>query len=144
LIKSIYDVLKNKGSNVLSLSPDATVYSALELMAAEDVGAVLVVDESTVVGIFSEREYARKVILEGRSSLETPVGKIMNQDLQVVTPEMTVEEGLALMTNKRCRHLPVLQDDSLVGVVSIGDLVHAVIRNQGFVVDQLKGYILSD
>ena len=143
MTKSIRDVLKNKGSKVISISADETVYKALELMASENIGALLVMEGEQVVGIVSEREYARKVILEGRSSLKTDVRKIMVTKVLYITPEMSVEEGLALMSDKRCRHLPVLEDNKLIGMVSIGDLVKAHVAEKNFMIDQLEHYILG-
>jgi CBS domain-containing protein len=141
--KSIRDVLKNKGDNVIIISSDATVYKALELMASENVGALLVMDGEQVVGIISEREYARQVILKGRSSLKTAVEKIMVTKVLYITPDTSVEEGLALMSDKRCRHLPVLENKKLVGMVSIGDLVNANVAEKDFMIDQLEHYILG-
>jgi len=141
--KSIRDVLKNKGDTVISISAEATVYKALELMAAENVGALLVMEGEQVVGIITEREYARKVILEGRSSLKTAVEKIMVTKVLYITPDTSVEEGLALMSDKRCRHLPVLEGKKLVGMVSIGDLVNAHVAEKDFMIDQLENYILG-
>jgi CBS domain-containing protein len=143
MAKSIRDVLKNKGETVTSINADATVYKALELMAAENIGALLVMDGEQVVGIISERDYARKVILEGRSSLKTVVQKIMVTRVLFITPDMSVEEGLALMSDKRCRHLPVFEDKKLVGMVSIGDLVKAHITEKDFMINQLEHYILG-
>ncbi len=143
MAKSIRDVLKNKGDKVISISADTTVYKALELMASENVGALLVMDEAQVVGIISERDYARKVILEGRSSLKTDVRKIMVAKVLYITPDMSVEEGLALMSDKRCRHLPVLEGKELIGMVSIGDLVKANVAEKNFMIDQLENYILG-
>ena len=125
MAKSIRDVLKNKGGEVLSISADETVYKALELMAKENVGALLVVKGEKLVGIVTERDYARKVVLEGRSSLATTVDKIMTAKIVHITPDKSVEEGLALMTKERFRHLPVLENGKLIGIVSIGDLVKA-------------------
>lgn len=142
--KSILDVLKSKGDTVVSISPEATVYSALELMAAKNVGALLVMKDKQVVGILSERDYARKVILEGRSSLKTTVDKIMSSKVLYVTPNMSVDEGLAVMSDKRCRHLPVIQDKELVGMVSIGDLVKAQVADKNFLISQLEHYILGN
>jgi CBS domain-containing protein len=142
--KSIRDVLKNKGDTVVSISPEATVYSALELMASKNVGALLVMKDNQVVGILSERDYARKVILEGRSSLKTAVEKIMSSKVLYVTPSMSVDEGLAVMSDKRCRHLPVIQDKELVGMVSIGDLVKAQVADKNFMISQLEHYILGN
>ena len=130
MTKSIDGVLKNKGGSVVSVSPDETAYNALELMAKKNVGAVLVIDGETLVGIVTERDYARKVVLEGRSSLTTTVDKIMSAKIINITPDKSVEEGLALMTEKRFRHLPVLEGGKLVGIVSIGDLVKAKIAEK--------------
>ena len=141
--KSIRDVLRNKGDTVISVSADATVYKALELMASKNVGALLVMEGVKVVGILTEREYARKGVLEGRSSLKTAVQKIMVTKVLYITPDMSVEEGLALMSDKRCRHLPVLENKELVGMVSIGDLVKAQIADKDFMLDQLEHYILG-
>ena len=142
--KTIRDVLKNKGDNIVSISPEATVYSALELMASEDIGALLVMKDNQLVGMLSERDYARKVILEGRSSLKTAVENIMTTKILYVTPNMSVDEGLAVMSDKRCRHLPVIQDKELVGMVSIGDLVKAQVADKNFLISQLEHYILGN
>ena len=143
MTKSIRDVLKNKGSTVVSISADATVYKALELMADKNVGALLVMDGGQLTGIISERDYARKVILEGLSSLETAVQKIMLTKVIYITPDRSVEEGLALMSDKNCRHLPVLEDKELIGMVSIGDLVKAHVADKDFMINQLEHYILG-
>ncbi|MDT8443172.1 MAG: CBS domain-containing protein [Desulfuromonadales bacterium] len=143
MTKSIRDVLKNKGEKVINISADETVYKALELMAAENVGALLVMKGERVVGIISERDYARKVILEGRSSLQTIIQKIMVTKVLYITPDTSVEEGLALMSEKRCRHLPVLENEKLVGLVSIGDLVNAHVAEKDFMINQLEHYILG-
>jgi CBS domain-containing protein len=143
MTKSIRDVLKNKGDSVISISADETVYKALELMASENVGALLVMEGEKVTGIISERDYARKVILEGRSSLKTAVEKIMVTKVLYITPDMSVEEGLALMSDKRCRHLPVFEDKKLIGMVSIGDLVKANVAEKEFMINQLEHYILG-
>lgn len=141
MVNTINDVLRTKGSSVVTIKPVETVYAALELMSLNNIGAVVVLDGESVVGILSEREYARKVVLEGRSSLKTPVNEIMNVDNVSVTPNMKIEDALELMTDKRCRHLLVKDNDSLVGVVSIGDLVFAIIQNQKFKINQLEGII---
>lgn len=143
MTKSIRDVLKNKGSSVVSIGADETVYKALELMSKEDVGALLVMDGGQVTGIISERDYARKVILEGRSSLKTAVENIMTARVLYITPDKSVEEGLALMSDKRCRHLPVLENNVLIGMVSIGDLVKANVAEKEFMINQLENYILN-
>jgi signal-transduction protein with cAMP-binding, CBS, and nucleotidyltransferase domain len=136
-------VLKTKGNGIWSIPCDATVYDAIALMADKAVGALLVVAEGTLVGIISERDYARKVILQGRSSQETRVEEIMTRSLITVTPENTVEECMRIMTQCRVRHLPVLQNSKLVGIVSIGDLVKAIISDQAYTIDQLHTYITS-
>lgn len=141
--KSIRDVLKNKGGTIVSINAEATVYKALELMANENVGALLVMEGKKLTGIISERDYARKVILEGLSSLDTTVQKIMLTKVLYITPDKSVEEGLALMSDKRCRHLPVLENKELVGMVSIGDLVNAHVADKDFMIDQLEHYILG-
>ena len=115
MTKLIHDVLKNKGATIVSISADETAYNALELMAKENVGALLVINGENLVGIVTERDYARKVILEGRSSLTTTVDKIMTAKVVHITPDKSIEEGLALMTEKRCRHLPVLENGKLIG-----------------------------
>ena len=143
MTKSIRDVLKNKGSTVVSIRANETVYKALELMADKNVGALLVMDGGQLTGIISERDYARKVILEGLSSLETAVQKIMLTKVIYITPDRSVEEGLALMSDKNCRHLPVLEDKELVGMVSIGDLVKAHVADKDFMINQLEHYILG-
>ena len=142
-MKTIRDVLKNKGDSVVSISGDDTVYKALELMAAEDIGALLVFKGEKVCGIISERDYARKVVLEGISSLDTAVKKIMLTKVLCIAINKSVEEGLALMSGKRCRHLPVLDGKKLVGMVSIGDLVNAHVADKDFMISQLENYIQS-
>ena len=141
--KTISDVLKSKGDAVVSISPEETVYRALELMAEKNIGALLVMKDKQLVGMLSERDYARKVILEGRSSLKTAVENIMSTKILYLTPNMSVDEGLAVMSDKRCRHLPVIQDKALVGMVSIGDLVNAQVADKNFLISQLEHYILG-
>jgi len=143
MAKLIRDVLQKKGASVVRISADETVYKALELMAKENVGALLVMKGEKLTGIISERDYARKVILEGRSSLKTSVEKIMTNKILYINPDKSVEEGLALMSEKRCRHLPVFEGDKLIGVVSIGDLVEANVAEKEFMISQLENYILS-
>jgi CBS domain-containing protein len=126
---------------VWSVPPDATVYAALELMADRNVGALLVIDDDELVGIVSERDYARKVILLDRGSKQTPVSEIMSPDPVSVAPEATTGECMRLMTENRFRHLPVMHGTRVIGVVSIGDVVRAVIEDQQFMIDQLEGYI---
>ncbi len=127
-----------------TIRPDARVYDALKLMAAEEIGALLVVDGERLVGIISERDYARKVILHGKSSHDIPVRDIMTERVVCVTQDRTVEECMALMTDKHVRHLPVIESDRLIGVVSIGDLVKEKISEQQFTIKQLESYIQSE
>ena len=140
-MKTLRRVLEAKGHDVYSTTSDTSVFDALQEMADHDVGALIVVDGGKVVGIFSERDYARKIILVGRSSRETPVRDIMTRRVIYARPDLTLEECLALMTDKRIRHLPVMKDDDLVGVVSIGDLVKGIIDEQRFIIDQLESYV---
>ncbi len=140
---TVAGILDEKGRQVWSIAPDATVYEALELMAEHNVGAVVVVEEGRLVGIMSERDYARKVVLLDRFSRGTRVRDIMTPDVLTVTPEETVAGCMALMTEHRVRHLPVVVEGRLVGLVSIGDVVRAVITDQRFLIEQLERYITS-
>ena len=140
-MQTIRKILSEKGSAVWNTTPGATVYEALQLMADKDVGALPVMEGDRLVGIFSERDYARKVILHGKASRDTQVREIMTSRVVYIPPSMTVEEGLALMTDKRIRHLPVMEGGRLIGLVSIGDLVKAKISEQEFIIDQLERYI---
>jgi CBS domain-containing protein len=127
---------------LVSVGPDDTVLTALDLLARHDIGALLVLEQGRLVGIFSERDYARKIILKGKTSKDTPVREIMSDRVSCVTLDETVEECMALMTGRHIRHLPVLGDDNeVLGIVSIGDLVKEVISDQKFTIDQLVHYI---
>jgi CBS domain-containing protein len=141
MMNTVKDMLRVKGREVWSIGPDAPVYDALSMMADKGVGALLVLEGGGVVGIVSERDYARKVDLKRKSSRQTPVRDIMTPEVVYVRPENTVEECMALMTHKRIRHLPVMEDDKVVGVISIGDVVKAIISEQQFVIEQLERYI---
>ncbi len=137
----VSDILSTKGRNVWSIEPDASVYDAMKLMADKGVGALIVREGERVAGVISERDYARKVILEGRSSRTTQVREIMTSHVLYAGPEQSVEECMAIMTDKRVRHLPVLEQGRLIGVISIGDLVKAIISEQQFRIEQLEQYI---
>jgi CBS domain-containing protein len=136
-------LLDSKSGGVVTIAPDASVFTALELMAERDIGAVVVVHDGRVVGILSERDYARKVILHNKSSREITVDEIMTDRVLYVGPTHTVEECMTLMTDKRIRHLPVMDGDRLIGVLSIGDLVKATIDDRDFTIRQLETYIAS-
>ncbi len=139
-MKTIRQILKQKGKDIWHTRPNATVFDALQEMAEKDVGALLVMDSDKLVGIFSERDYARKVILKGKSSKDTPVSEIMSAHLVSISPDQTNQQGLALMTTKNIRHLPVFAGKKLVGIVSIGDLVKSVIGEQNQVLEKLEKY----
>lgn len=138
---TVKDILQTKGHDVLSITPDATVYEALKIMADKNVGALVVLDGETVAGIMSERDYARKVVLHGKSSREMLVREIMTTSVYYVRPEQNLQECMAQMTDKRVRHLPVLENDRLVGIISIGDVVKTVIADQEFTIKLLENYI---
>jgi CBS domain-containing protein len=140
-MKSVSDILKSKGSEIWSVEPDSTVFESLQLMADKGIGSLLVMDGEKLVGIVTERDYARKVILEGKSSKTSTVAEVMTTRVLCVSPERTVDECMALMTDKRARHLPVLDHKRVIGVVSIGDLVKAMISEQQVLIDQLQHYI---
>lgn len=140
-MKTVNDLLNIKGREVLSISADATVYDAILLMAQQEVGALAVMDYNKLVGIISERDYARKIILQDRSSRSTLVEDIMTRDLITADPEETIEECMQLMTENRIRHLPVLNGDELEGMISIGDLVKEIISDQQITIEFLETYI---
>lgn len=140
-IESIGSVLRNKGHQICSVAPGATVYDAIALMAAKSVAAVLVISEGVLVGIVSARDYGRKVILKGKSSKDVLVQEIMTTSLVTVTPATSVLDAMALMTRHHIRHLPVFEQSKLEGVVSMADLVSEIITGQAFAIDQLQKYI---
>lgn len=137
------DILANKGKEIWSIGPDRTVFEALELMSDKGVGALLVMDAGKVKGLFSERDYARKVALKGRLSQQTIVSEVMTDRVICTSPNDSAEECMALMTDKRIRHLPVVENNELLGLVSIGDLVKAIISEQEFTIKVLEKYITS-
>jgi CBS domain-containing protein len=140
-MKRVCDLLNDKGRDIWSLTPDATVYEAIDQMAQRGVGALLVMEGERLVGIVSERDYARKVILKGKASREIQVREIMSHPVICVSPELTVEQTMALMTDKHVRHLPVVVEEVVVGVISIGDVVRSVIEDQEVYIQQLTMYI---
>jgi CBS domain-containing protein len=140
-MKTARDILQAKGNDVWAVRPDDTVFDAVRQMSERAVGALLVMENDKLVGIVSERDYARKIILEGKSSRETAVRDVMTRKVLCATPERTVDECMALMSDKRARHLPVVDHKQVVGVISIGDLVKAVIDEQKVLIDQLQHYI---
>ena len=142
-MKTVRDLLAGKGDSVYSVTPTATVYEALGVMAEKRIGAVLVLDGNRLVGILSERDYARQVVLKGKTSKDTPVRDIMTSNVFCVSPDRTMEECMAIMTERRCRHLPVLIDGQVRGILSIGDVVKAVISEKQFEIEQLTSYILK-
>jgi CBS domain-containing protein len=144
-VSKVKDLLEGKGSEVWSVGPAHSVYQAIEMMALKGVGALTVLsDEGRMVGIISERDYARKVILQGKSSKNTQVSEIMTREVVYIEPDRRVDEAMALMTAKRVRHLPVMADEKLVGIISVGDLVKSKIDEQSHVIEQLERYIKGE
>ena len=135
------DVLEEKGHDIYAVSPDDTVLDALKLLADKGVGALLVMEADKLVGIVTERDYARKVILAGKASRDTPVREVMTSKVLFVSPDRSVDECMALMTDIKARHLPVMQEGRVIGILSIGDLVRVKLREQTFLLDQLRQYI---
>ncbi len=140
-MKLVQHLLDNKGRDIISISPDASVLDAIKLMADKGIGALVVIEGGDLKGIVTERDYARKVIIKGRASDTTPVVDIMTADVITSSSQQTVNECMAMMTSKRCRHLPVVDDGELVGLISIGDLVQAIIADQQEEIEQLEHYI---
>jgi CBS domain-containing protein len=137
------DILRGKGNQVFSATPGSTVYDALTLMAEKNVGALMVVDEEKLVGVFSERDYARKVVLKGKFSRETTVGEVMSSNPLSITPDEEITACMKLMTERQIRHLPVVEKNVLTGIVSIGDVVKAVIEDQKDSIQNLERYIIG-
>lgn len=137
----VHEILKTKGSAVYSTTPDAIVYDALAMMVAKNVSALLVMENEQLVGIFSERDYARKVVLKGKTSKQIRIGEIMTVELITVTPDSSIDTCMRLMTSRFIRHLPVLDNKRLVGVISIGDVVKHIIEEQQFIIENMEHYI---
>ena len=140
-MKTVKEIIESKEKVIWSVTPDTTVYEALKLMAEKKIGAVLVIKDGKVIGIMSERDYARKVVLQGKSSVQLTVSEIMSDKVMFVDVSQNVEDCMALMINKRIRHLPVFDGENLVGFISIGDVVKAIIDEKEFFIDQLVNYI---
>jgi len=140
---TVQQLLDEKGHAVSSIRPDESVFDAIEKMAGENIGSLVVMDEGKLVGIITERHYARKIILKGKASAKTPVRDIMSTRVICARPEQSVEECMAVMTERSVRHLPILDKKQVVGMISIGDLVKSIISDQKFIIDQLEHYIHS-
>lgn len=140
-MKTVQQLLESKRYSVVSVMPSSTVLEALQVMADKEIGAVIVIDGEHLIGIFSERDYARKVVLQGKTSRDTPVREVMTDKVVCVRPEQTIDDCMGLMTDKRIRHLPVLDHKKVVGVISIGDVVKEMLSDKEFVIQQLESYI---
>ena len=140
-METIREILNTKGREIFSVAPDTSVFEALKLMADKNIGAVLVLERDKLVGIMSERDYARKIALKGKLSKEVPVKEIMSTEVICIGPEQSIDNTKAIMISKRIRHLPVLEEDKLVGLISIGDVVNALLDEHSFIIDQLETYI---
>lgn len=138
---AIRNILKKKGNVTYSVSPDTIVFKALGIMLDKNVSALLVIENEELIGIFSERDYARKVVLQGKTSKSTRIRDIMGSQIVTVTPESTIDDCMQLMTDKFIRHLPVIEDDKLIGIISIGDVVKYVIDEQKFIIENMEHYI---
>lgn len=141
---TVAEILNRKGHGVWSVSPDDTVFDAIKMMGEKGVGALTVLKDGVLVGMLSERDYARQVILKGRTSKETKVKEIMTSQIYYTFPDQTADDCMIVMTERRIRHLPVLKDDELIGMISIGDLVKSIIAEQKFIIEQLEHYITGD
>ena len=140
-MRNVEQLLQVKGSDIWSIAPQATTYNALQIMAEKNVGALLVIEKEKLMGIFSERDYARKVILKDKSSKNTSVGELMTREVFYIDANSTLEESMALMTAKRIRHLPVLKNNQLIGILTLGDVVRQIISDQQFAIRELEKYI---
>ena len=140
-MRTVQDILQEKGTKVYTIAPNDTVYEALQLMAEKNIGALMVVEGDRVAGLISERDYARKIVLKGRFSRDVPVHDIMTVEMVRIGPDEDVESCMELMTNKRVRHLPVFDQERLVGIISIGDIVKAIIEHKEEIIAQLENYI---
>ena len=138
---TIAQLLNAKGDQIWSVEPKATIFEALEIMSEKEIGALLVMEDGKLTGIFSERDYARKVILKGKSSKETPVGELMTKKVFYIDSQNTINDCMAMMTAKRIRHVPVIEDNQVVGIVTIGDVVNQVISEQEVTINHLENYI---
>lgn len=141
-MKKVRNILEKKNTDIVfSVPPTATVFSAIELMSEKNIGGVVVIENGNLVGIFTERDYARKLVLKGKSSRDTPIGELMTKSLITVTPESTIQEAMQLMSNKKIRHLPVLDSGKLVGIISISDVVRFIMEEQKEIIEHLEHYI---
>jgi CBS domain-containing protein len=141
-MKKVRNILEKKNTDVVfSVPPTATVFSAIELMSEKNIGGVVIIENGNLVGIFTERDYARKLILKGKSSRDTQIGELMTKHLITVTPETTIQESMQLMSNKKIRHLPVLEDGKLCGIISISDVVRFIMEEQKEIIEHLEHYI---
>lgn len=139
----VREILKIKGHAVFSVTPNTTVYSAIEQMCEKNIGGVVILENDKLVGIFTERDYARKLILKGKSSKDTPISELMTRDPITVTPDSKLEDCMNIMSNKRIRHLPVMENNLIVGMISIGDLVKFIIEEQRSIIEHLEHYITN-
>ncbi len=138
---TVNKIIKTKGHIIYSVSPDTMIYEALEMMVEKNVNALVVMENEKLAGIFTEKDYARKVVLKGKSSKDTRIGEIMTKDLITVNPDTTIENCMRLMTGKFIRHLPVVEGEELVGIISIGDVVKYIIEEQKFIIENMEHYI---
>lgn len=137
----VSNILKTKGNIILSVTPDTIVYDAIALMCEKNVSAVVVIKNENLAGIFTERDYARKLILKGKASKETLISEVMTEDLITVSPDTSIDDCMKLMTNRFIRHLPVVEEDKLIGIISIGDVVKFIIEEQKFIIENMEHYI---